>query len=172
MRPPPREPRPGERLSAAWAAALVRFVRASRPLPGPGMRARETPGGTFLSPSGGGAGAAPAAPAAPAAAWRVRSLAGATLTLAGCCYRRASGFRTLPDMAVALPEGESLVCAAVDLATGDCALEALQGAAAERAAGDLASGTARVPLYTARVSGGAAEIVEDWRGAPELLQYV
>ena len=49
MRPRLVEPRPGEPITAAWAAELVRELRAQRPIEGPGLRAKRGPNGTILS---------------------------------------------------------------------------------------------------------------------------
>ena len=48
------------------------------------------------------------------------------------------------------------------------------GDTAGQAGGDYTSGKARVPLYTVDVDAdeGGLTVLHDWRGAPELLQYV
>lgn len=46
---PPVEPSAGDRVSATWLKALLRYVRATRPVAGPGIRSRVTPNGTHLS---------------------------------------------------------------------------------------------------------------------------
>jgi len=46
---PPIEPSAGDRVSATWLRGLVRYVRATRPIAGPGLRQRVTPNGTHLS---------------------------------------------------------------------------------------------------------------------------
>lgn len=46
---PPREPKPGDRISADWGGALARHAKRTAPVAGPGMRARVTPGGTVIS---------------------------------------------------------------------------------------------------------------------------
>ena len=43
------EPRPGEAITAAWAAELVRELRSQRPIAGPGMRVARGPNGTTFS---------------------------------------------------------------------------------------------------------------------------
>lgn len=45
----PREPKPGDRISADWGGALARHARMTAPVAGPGLRARVAPGGTVLS---------------------------------------------------------------------------------------------------------------------------
>ena len=49
MIPIPNEPHAGDSVSATKMAELVRFVRATRPIPGPGIKSRVTPNGTILS---------------------------------------------------------------------------------------------------------------------------
>lgn len=49
MTVPPREPKPGDRISADWGGALARHARMTAPVAGPGLRARVAPGGTVLS---------------------------------------------------------------------------------------------------------------------------
>ncbi|WP_414664907.1 hypothetical protein [Horticoccus sp. 23ND18S-11] len=44
----PREPRPGDKLDGAWAAQVVRYLRAITPRSGPGVRVREYAGGTVF----------------------------------------------------------------------------------------------------------------------------
>ena len=54
---PPIEPSAGDRVSATLLRSLVRYIRATRPIAGPGLRQRVTPNGTHLScylPRGGG----------------------------------------------------------------------------------------------------------------------
>jgi len=47
------EPRPGEAITAAWAAELVRELRSQRPIAGPGMRVARGPNGTTFSAAAG-----------------------------------------------------------------------------------------------------------------------
>ncbi len=59
---PPIEPHNGDDLSATWLRSLLRYVRATRPIAGPGLKHRVTPNGTHLYcdlPRGGGGGKAP-----------------------------------------------------------------------------------------------------------------
>ena len=48
---PPTAPSFNDDLSASWMRALVNYVRATRPVAGPGLNSRETPNGTILSSS-------------------------------------------------------------------------------------------------------------------------
>ena len=53
MRAKLAEPRPGEPITAGWAAEIVRELRAQRPVSGPGIRAKRGPNGTILSADAG-----------------------------------------------------------------------------------------------------------------------
>ena len=46
---PPVEPSSGDRISASWMRSFVRYVRAIRPIAGPGVKSSVTPNGTILS---------------------------------------------------------------------------------------------------------------------------
>ena len=48
---PPVEPSSGDRISASWMRSFVRYVRATRPIAGPGLKSSVTPKGTILSSS-------------------------------------------------------------------------------------------------------------------------
>lgn len=171
MIPVPADPVPGQALSTALPAEQNAALRRLRVIADGGIHAEYTPDGTRLR-------AEPlkrAAAAAPVGAWSVKSWAwggaSGTLALANCCYRRSTGFALLGELSVTLAPGEAVVRADVDLATGECALAASDSLTG--IADDYTSGTAHIPLYTVRVSAaGAIEYKADWRGAPELLQYV
>lgn len=45
----PIAPSSGDKISASWMRALVNYVRAIKPIAGPGIRTLETPNGTILS---------------------------------------------------------------------------------------------------------------------------
>ena len=45
----PIAPSSGDKISATWMRALVNYVRAIRPIAGPGVHTRETPDGTILT---------------------------------------------------------------------------------------------------------------------------
>ena len=45
----PAEPKPGDRISANFIGALIRCIRALRPLQGPGIKLAEGPNGTTIS---------------------------------------------------------------------------------------------------------------------------
>lgn len=45
----PIAPSSGDKISASWTRALVNYVRAIKPIAGPGIRTFETPNGTILS---------------------------------------------------------------------------------------------------------------------------
>ena len=167
----PADPFPGQALSTRLPSEQNAALRRLRVIPLGGIRAEYTPEGTRLW-------AEPlerAAPAAPVGAWSFKSwawgLSSGTLALANCCYRRSTGFALLGELSVTLATGESVVRADVELATGACSLAA--SASLAGVADDYSSGTAHIPLYTVAVSSsGAIEFKADWRGAPELLQYV
>lgn len=169
----------GEMITESWLAELVREVRRNRPVAGPGLSARVTPGGTVLRAGTGvgGAGGGAVTAARSIGAWEIIRWTPSShaLKLGNCCYRRSTGFKLLDDMTVTLPAGQRTVCADVTLADGGCALRTYSDP--EDAGGDYESGTAHIPLYTVSVEsdgdGGAAlTVLHDWRGAPELLQYV
>ena len=167
----PADPFPGQPLSTRLPSEQNAALRRLRVITSGGIRAEYTPEGTRLW-------AEPlerAAHAAPVGAWSFKSWAwggaSGTLTLANCCYRRSTGFALLPELSVALAPGERVVRADVDLADGSCSLAA--SASLAGVADDFTSGTAHIPLYTVAVSSsGAIGFKADWRGAPELLQYV
>lgn len=45
----PIAPSSGDKISATWTRALVNYVRAIRPIAGPGVHTRETPDGTIIT---------------------------------------------------------------------------------------------------------------------------
>jgi len=45
----PIAPSSGDKISATWMRALVNYVRAIKPIAGPGIRTSETPNGTILT---------------------------------------------------------------------------------------------------------------------------
>ncbi len=45
----PIAPSSGDKISATWMRSLVNYVRAIRPIAGPGVHTRETPDGTILT---------------------------------------------------------------------------------------------------------------------------
>lgn len=49
MNSAPIAPSSGDKISASWMRALVNYVRAIKPIAGPGIRTLETPNGTILS---------------------------------------------------------------------------------------------------------------------------
>jgi len=51
----PREPRPGEPITATWMASLVRYVKAITPLPGPNTKISRGPNGSVITGTPGGA---------------------------------------------------------------------------------------------------------------------
>lgn len=53
---PPREPQPGDKITANWARDIVRYMKAITPMPGPGTRIDRKPHGSFITASGGGSG--------------------------------------------------------------------------------------------------------------------
>lgn len=81
------EPRPGEPITAAWAAEIVREIRAQRPVAGPGLMGKRGPNGTILSANVGG-----------------RSSGAADLTcfrIAGLKYTEASGTTSAVEVKLA-----------------------------------------------------------------------
>lgn len=56
----PREPNPGDLLSATFLWDLVRYARANTPLQGPGILLKRTPSGTFISSSAAASAGTPA----------------------------------------------------------------------------------------------------------------
>lgn len=49
MNSAPIAPSSGDKISATWMRALVNYVRAIKPIAGPGVHTKETPNGTILS---------------------------------------------------------------------------------------------------------------------------
>lgn len=61
MRILPPAPSPGDRVSATLLRELTRYIRASTPIAGPGLKSRVSPNGTILSVAAGGRGRSAAA---------------------------------------------------------------------------------------------------------------